>query len=122
MLDRAVLAGCIHGLEDEQQRPSILGVKHVLLLGQPLSTLLKEFGRLALPHLQPAGFGGIIILQLKSIALGNAEPLDVLVGALEDLFSGHRINLPAWVSDSSESLLFPYCQAGVIASRTCALL
>ena len=36
VLDRAVLAGRIHRLEDEQQRPAVLRVQHVLLLGEPL--------------------------------------------------------------------------------------
>ena len=42
MLDRAVLAGGVHGLEDQQQRPAILGVELVLQLGQQLDARPQE--------------------------------------------------------------------------------
>src|SRR5262247_741958 len=90
MLDRAVLARCIHRLEDEQQRPAILGIKHLLLLREPLDASSKEFGRLALVH-QPAGVAGIMVLQLKALALCDAERLNVLPGAVENLFSRHGV-------------------------------
>ena len=35
VLDRAVFAGRVHRLEDEQQGPAVLGIEHVLLFGQP---------------------------------------------------------------------------------------
>src|SRR5215469_276857 len=90
MPDRAVLACCIHRLENQQQRPAILGIKHVLLLCEPLGTALKEFGRLALAHLQSAGVAGIKVLQLKTLAFCDAEGLNVLLDLVEDLFSRHR--------------------------------
>src|SRR5215469_2207345 len=94
MLDRAVLPGCIHRLEHEQQRPAILGVKQVLLLCEPLGALLEELGRLALSELQPAGVAGIKVLQLKALAFCDAERLSVLLDAIEDLFSRHRVTSP----------------------------
>ena len=36
VLDRAVLARGVHGLEDEQHGPAVLRVEHVLQLGQSL--------------------------------------------------------------------------------------
>ena len=39
MLDRAVLAGRVHGLQDDQQRVGVLGVQLVLELGQQLNAL-----------------------------------------------------------------------------------
>jgi hypothetical protein len=58
VLDRAVFASRVHRLEDEQQRPAILGVKHILLLCEPLGAALEEFGRLALVQLEAAGVAG----------------------------------------------------------------
>ena len=90
MLNRAVLTRCIHRLKDEQQRPAILSVKYVLLFCEPLGALLKEFRRLRLAQ-QPAGVVGIIVLQLKSLAFCDSEGLNVLLDAVKDFFSRHRI-------------------------------
>jgi len=40
VLDRAVLAGGVHRLKDEQQRPAVLRVETVLQRGQRLDALL----------------------------------------------------------------------------------
>ena len=42
MLDRAVLAGRVHRLEDQQHRPAVLRVEHVLQLGERLDALLQR--------------------------------------------------------------------------------
>src|SRR6516162_9579187 len=89
VLDRAVLAGRVHRLEDEQQRPAILGVKHILLLREPLGAALEEFGRLALVQLEAAGVAGIEVLQLEVLAFGDAERVDVFLDAVEDFLSCH---------------------------------
>ena len=47
MLDRAVLARGVHRLKHQQQRPSILGVEHILLFRKPLGALAEQFGGLA---------------------------------------------------------------------------
>ena len=90
VLDRAVLAGRVHGLENEQQRPAILGVEHILLLREPLGSALQEPGRLALVQLETARVAGVEVLQSKALALGDAERMDVLLDAVQDLFSRHR--------------------------------
>ena len=41
VLDRAVLPRGVHGLEDEQQRPLVLGVELLLQLAHPLAPLLQ---------------------------------------------------------------------------------
>ena len=46
VLDRAVLAGRVHGLEDEQQRPAVLRVEQFLKLAEPFDASLSE----APPH------------------------------------------------------------------------
>ncbi len=89
VLDRAVLAGCVHGLENEQQRPAILGVEDVLLLREPLGSALEELGGLAFLQLQTASVPRVEILQLKALALGDAERVNILLDALQNLFSRH---------------------------------
>src|SRR5262249_31152926 len=83
--------GCIHSLEDDQQRPAILGIEHVLLFGEPLSTALKELGSVALVHLQAERVTGLEIVQLEALALGNAERGRVLLNLVEDLFARHNV-------------------------------
>ena len=53
VLDRAGLPRCIHRLEYEQQRSAILGVKHVLLLREPLGALSEKLVCLALLRFGP---------------------------------------------------------------------
>ena len=89
MLDRAVLAGGIHRLEDEQQRPAVLGVEHVLLFREPLGAARKQLGRLALAQLEAARIPGIEVLQTEALALGDTEGINVLLEAIEDLSSRH---------------------------------
>jgi hypothetical protein len=66
-----------------------LGVKHFLLLSEPVDTLLKEFRRLALVQLQPAGVARIMVLELKARTSGDTERANVVLDAVEDLLSGH---------------------------------
>jgi hypothetical protein len=94
VLDRAVLAGCVHRLENEQQRPGVLGVEHALLFREPLGPTLEEFGRLALVELQAAGIARVEILQSETLALGDPERIDVLFDAVEDIPPRHGIALP----------------------------
>src|SRR5262249_39736947 len=70
MFDRPVLAGCIHRLKDEQQRPAVLRVKHFLLLSEPNGAALKQFGRFSFFQLQSAGVAGIEVFQPKILAFG----------------------------------------------------
>ena len=79
VLDRAVFAGRVHRLEDEQQGPAVLCIEHVLLFGEPRGAGLEEFRRLALFHLQAAGVTRIEVLQPKALAFGDAVRGDVLL-------------------------------------------
>ena len=59
VLDGAVLAGGIHGLEDQQQRPAVLGIEFVLQLGQLLRLLLLQVLRFGLEvRIKAAGVAG----------------------------------------------------------------
>ena len=62
VLNRAVLTGRIHGLEDEQEGPTVLGVEHILLLRQPRCATLQQFAGLAFVQLEVAGVTRIIML------------------------------------------------------------
>ena len=66
-----------------------LGVKDVLLLREPFGSALEEFGRLAFIQLQTAGVARVEVLQLKALALGDAERVNVFLDALQNLFSRH---------------------------------
>ena len=89
MLDCPVLAGCVHRLEYQQQRPAILGVQHVLLLREPLGAALEEFSGLALVEHQATCVARIKILQLEALPLGDAVRLNIFLDSIEDLLSRH---------------------------------
>ena len=48
VLDRAVLAGGVERLEDEQQRPAVLGVHPLLELGEPFDAAFQQIAGLFL--------------------------------------------------------------------------
>jgi hypothetical protein len=48
-----------HGLEQEQQRPTVLGIKHVLFFREPPRAALKKLGSFALFHVQTARVAGV---------------------------------------------------------------
>src|SRR5262249_38977460 len=89
VLDRAVLAGGVHRLEDEQQRPAVLRVEHLLLLSEPLGPAPQEVGRLALLHPQAEGIARVDALQPEALALRYAKRLDEFPDAIEDRSSRH---------------------------------
>src|SRR5215813_4578735 len=79
----------IHRLKHKQQGPAVLRVEHVLLFGEPLGAASEKFGRLSLTQLQAAGVCRIDARQAKALALGDAEGINVLLDAVEDLLSRH---------------------------------
>ena len=79
VIDRAVFAGRVHRLEDEQQGPAVLGIEHILLFGQPRGAGLEEVRGLGLFYLQAAGVTRIEVLQPEALACGDAVRGDVLL-------------------------------------------
>jgi hypothetical protein len=91
MLDRAVLTGCIHRLEDEQHGPFVLGVELVLQFGERLhahgqglfesrfvfTCKLKRVAR-------------VDVLKPKVFAFGDAERIGNSSGCFDDLFCFHN--------------------------------
>jgi hypothetical protein len=89
VLDRAVFAGRVQRLEDEQQGPAVLGVEHILLFRQPCNAALEELRGLALVQLQATGVARIEVLEPEALAFGDAEWVDVLLYTVEDLLPRH---------------------------------
>jgi hypothetical protein len=82
MLNGAILAGGIHGLENTKNRPAILRVKLVLHLGQTLNALLQQRLGGGFLHLKPGCIARIIILQAKASPLDNAIAIQDFCNAL----------------------------------------
>ncbi len=75
MFDRAVLAGGIHRLEDQEQRPAVLGIEFLLHVTEKLDAFFEESLRLALVF-QAVGVGGIVVLQPEFSTIGHAAGID----------------------------------------------
>src|SRR5258708_7025202 len=86
VLDRAVLPGGVHRLEDQQHRPAVLRVKHVLKLGQQIDAHGKRLlgARLVL-GCEVERVAGVDILQAKAV-IGHAERLGELARLLDQIF------------------------------------
>ena len=92
VLDRAVLAGGVHRLEDEQHGPAILRVEPVLQLregGAPENERLLR-ARLLLGA-QAAGVARIGVLQRESASMIDAIRARKLPGGLDDPFEVGRV-------------------------------
>ena len=90
MLDGAVLACRIHGLEDEQHRPAVLRIEHVLQYGERFDAGAERFlGGWLVFLLEPAGVAGIKVLEPESIAVLDAIGLGELPRRLDDFVQFH---------------------------------
>ena len=86
VLDGAVLAGGVHGLEDQQQRSAILRIELVLLVGEPGDAVGQPLLRLGLVLvLQATGVGRIDVLQTEAGSVGHAVRIDEARDALQRL-------------------------------------
>src|SRR5262249_42139506 len=83
---------------DEQHRPAILRVEHVLFFREPLGAAREQVGCLALAQAETAGVSWIEVLQAETLALGNSKWRDVFLDAVENLLSRHG-SLPSWRRD-----------------------
>src|SRR5579872_4675331 len=70
VLDRAVLAGGVHRLKDEEQAPAILRVQLALQVRELRGRALERRARVVLGMQSDVGCG-IVIRQPKSLALGD---------------------------------------------------
>ena len=70
-----VLAGGVHALEDQQQRPAVLRVELFLEIVQPLAVGLDDLRRLVL--VEAALLVGLVRLQVKLAGAVEAERRDI---------------------------------------------
>ena len=83
MLDRAVLAGRVHRLQDDQHGIAVVGVEQFLGLGQVVEVLVQDLpgplldGVLAeLFHLFGLRPAGVVVLEPDRLAGGDPEQVD----------------------------------------------
>src|SRR5262249_41171858 len=92
VLDGAVLAGGVHRLKHKQQRPTILGVEHVLLLCEPPGSALQEVGCLGLIQPQTTCVARIEVVHSETLTFSDTKWINVFLDAIENLYSRHGAN------------------------------
>ena len=97
VLDRAVLAGRVHRLEDGEHRQTVLRVELLLQRGQPLDPVGEQRLGVRLLDVEPAGVGRIEIREAEFLRLVDAEALDDLGELHGAALSGGRRRLPSFV-------------------------
>ena len=74
MLDRAVLSRRVHGLEDQQHTPLVLGVEGLLKRRDALNRLPEQRLGFLLRRRKPLRVGGVDVVETKILAFGDGEP------------------------------------------------
>ncbi len=90
VLDGTVLARCVHRLEDEKHRPFILGIEHVLHLGQEFDAYGQRFFRalfVILFKIQCVTRVGV--LEPELVPVGDAERFREFAGSFDQLLDFH---------------------------------
>jgi hypothetical protein len=80
VLDDAVLAGGIHALQHDQDRPFVLGVELFLKFAETLGVFCEQCLDLILVELQPRSVSRIEVRQAETIGLVDAVALDEFCG------------------------------------------
>jgi hypothetical protein len=83
MLDGTVLPRRIHRLEKAEDRPAVLGVKHVLQVGESLHPLLQQRRRLLLAEVEPGRVAAVPVLEVEALALLHPVAGDQLAALLD---------------------------------------
>ena len=73
-LDRAVLAGRVHALEDQQQRPAVLRIELLLEIAEPLAVGVEDLFRRVL--VEPALLIRLVRLEMEFAGTVDAERRD----------------------------------------------
>ncbi len=89
VLDRAVLARRVHALEDQQERPPVLGVERLLHVAQQLGASRQKLERVGL-RLDPARVARIHVLEPELVALPHVVSPGQARQLLEGLARLHR--------------------------------
>src|SRR4051812_18357440 len=92
MLDRAIFAGGVHRLKDEQHGPTVLRVKDVLQFCESLSASGERlFGALLVLCLQIKGFPGVNVLESKAPAICYSVRVSEPLRFFDYLFGLHLL-------------------------------
>ena len=70
MLDHAILAGGIHPLQHDQQRPAAVGIEALLQFAEALEVVREH--RLGALLVEPAGVRGIERREAETVGIVNA--------------------------------------------------
>src|SRR5262249_30746474 len=83
VLDRAVFSSGVHGLENEQHRPAVLCIQHVLQLSQRFNPHGEcVLGARLVLGAEAEGFAGIDILQAKLATVRHSKRFREISGRL----------------------------------------
>src|SRR3990170_5934226 len=109
-LDRAVLAGCVHALKDQQQRPAILGIKFFLKIAQPLPVGFDDL--LGLHLVETAPVIGLVRFEVefaRSVdAEGGNERLQLGAKRLRRLLA-HHVGSSGWLLGAAKYMAWGGC-------------
>ena len=91
MFDVAVFAGGVHGLKDNQHRPTVLRIELVLQLGKRRDARGKSLlgARLILGR-EVERVSGITIFETKILTVRDTEGMRQFSGSLDDFLHFHR--------------------------------
>src|SRR4029077_2684752 len=76
--------GGVHGLEEDEDAPAILGVKLGLEVGQLFHALAKQLLRLFAVELEARRVGGVVVVEPELLSLRDPVAVDELAGALRE--------------------------------------
>ncbi len=104
VLDGPVFAGGVHRLEDEQHRPAILRVKHVLQFRQRFDAALQRFFRPGFVlRFEILRVAGVHVFETKTFSIRNTVGPGEFAGSLDDLLVlGFRMAGSRWVWKTSQ--------------------
>lgn len=67
VFDCRILAGRVHALKDDEERPTIFGIEFLLQLGQTSDSLCQERLGRVLVNREAKGVGGVTAAQMKAV-------------------------------------------------------
>ena len=77
VLDDAVLAGCIHGLEHDEHRPAVLGIEPLLQVGESPHAVGEDRLGIFLVERKAEVFGGMVISNPKPLGVWTRQCLRI---------------------------------------------
>ena len=91
VLDGAVLPAGIHGLKDQQHRPAVLRVEHILQLGQRLDAHGERFlGTRLILGSELERVAGIDVFEAKAVTVRHSEGFREASAPLDDVLRIHE--------------------------------